>query len=109
MTRRAALPLLLLLAHPAAAVDDITPAKPGRAEGGLLALPRPAPVAPSAPARPAPVQPAPAQPAAAMACGRKHFCREMTSCAEARFYLRSCGLARLDRDHDGIPCEPLCP
>ncbi len=33
---------------------------------------------------------------------------ERYSCAEARFYLEECGLTKLDRDHDGIPCESLC-
>jgi endonuclease YncB( thermonuclease family) len=42
------------------------------------------------------------------ACGRKTYCREMESCAEARFHLERCGLARLDGDGDGIPCETLC-
>jgi hypothetical protein len=42
------------------------------------------------------------------ACGGKRYCREMTSCAEARFHLEQCGLARLDGDGDGIPCESLC-
>ncbi len=41
-------------------------------------------------------------------CGTKTYCREMVSCEEARFYLRSCGLSRLDGDNDGIPCESLC-
>lgn len=41
-------------------------------------------------------------------CGEKRFCREMRSCAEAEFYLRQCGLTRLDGDNDGIPCESLC-
>lgn len=41
-------------------------------------------------------------------CVGKRFCREMTSCAEARFYLTQCGVRRLDGDHDGIPCESLC-
>src|SRR5689334_3036099 len=41
-------------------------------------------------------------------CGSKHYCREMTSCAEARFYLNQCGLTRLDGDGDGVPCETLC-
>ena len=41
-------------------------------------------------------------------CGAKRYCREMTSCAEARFYLNSCGLSRLDGDRDGTPCESLC-
>jgi len=42
------------------------------------------------------------------ACGGKRYCREMSSCAEARFYLRECGVARLDADGDGIACEDLC-
>lgn len=40
-------------------------------------------------------------------CGTKRYCKEMVSCAEARAYLK-CGLVRLDRDRDGIPCESLC-
>lgn len=90
--------VLLLLVRPALA-DEITTRKPGRTEGGLLEVPPP----------PERTRPAPAKPSEAMTCGRKHFCREMTSCAEARFYLGRCGLTRLDRDRDGIPCEPLCP
>jgi endonuclease YncB( thermonuclease family) len=41
-------------------------------------------------------------------CGSKRYCREMASCEEAKFYLTQCGLSRLDRDDDGIPCENLC-
>ena len=41
-------------------------------------------------------------------CGSKRFCREMTSCEEAKFYLRDCGLSRLDGDKDGVPCESTC-
>lgn len=41
-------------------------------------------------------------------CGSKRYCREMTSCAEARFYLRQCGVRTLDGNHDGTPCESLC-
>jgi endonuclease YncB( thermonuclease family) len=41
-------------------------------------------------------------------CGAKQTCKAMASCAEARFYLRGCGLSRLDGDHDGMPCEKLC-
>jgi len=41
-------------------------------------------------------------------CGAKTYCREMTTCAEARFYLEKCGLKRLDGDGDGTPCESLC-
>jgi endonuclease YncB( thermonuclease family) len=42
------------------------------------------------------------------ACGTKNYCREMASCEEARFYLATCALTRLDGDSDGIPCEALC-
>jgi len=41
-------------------------------------------------------------------CGRKRYCKDMGSCAEAKFYLQRCGLPGLDRDKDGVPCEDLC-
>ena len=41
-------------------------------------------------------------------CGSKRYCKEMTSCEEAKFYLTQCGLSRLDVDGDGLPCEKLC-
>lgn len=41
-------------------------------------------------------------------CGEKRFCRQMTSCEEARFHLEQCGVGTLDGDHDGHPCESIC-
>lgn len=41
-------------------------------------------------------------------CGAKRTCGQMASCAEARFHLTQCGLSRLDKDGDGVPCESLC-
>lgn len=41
-------------------------------------------------------------------CGDKKTCKQMTSCKEAIFYLKQCGVSKLDRDKDGIPCESLC-
>lgn len=41
-------------------------------------------------------------------CKSKYYCREMSSCSEAAYYLRTCGLTNLDRDGDGIPCESIC-
>jgi cold shock CspA family protein len=38
-------------------------------------------------------------------CTGKVYCREMTSCAEAKFYLRHCPGVKIDGDGDGIPCE----
>jgi endonuclease YncB( thermonuclease family) len=80
------------------------------ARRGLWSLPEP-PVPPwewrrgaGAPGAPLPAL---APEAAGFACG-KVYCREMRSCAEARFHLAECGLARLDGDGDGVPCEALC-
>lgn len=41
-------------------------------------------------------------------CGSKQYCKQMTSCAEAKFYLSECGLDSLDGNKDGVPCETLC-
>lgn len=41
-------------------------------------------------------------------CGSKRYCREMSSCSEAGFYVVACGVTRLDSDGNGIPCENLC-
>ena len=41
-------------------------------------------------------------------CGLKYQCQEMTSCREAMFYLRECGVSGLDDDSDDIPCESIC-
>ena len=36
--------------------------------------------------------------------GRQH-CSQMTSCAEATFFLKNCPNTKMDGDMDGIPCE----
>lgn len=36
--------------------------------------------------------------------GRKH-CSQMTSCEEAKWFLRNCADTKMDGDGDGIPCE----
>lgn len=36
--------------------------------------------------------------------GREH-CSQMTSCAEATWFIRHCPNTKMDGDHDGIPCE----
>lgn len=41
-------------------------------------------------------------------CSGKRYCGQMSSCAEAHFYLRQCGVASLDGNSDGEPCEMLC-
>lgn len=42
-------------------------------------------------------------------CAGKRSCAQMDSCAEAYFYLTRCGVATLDGNRNGIPCESLCP
>jgi Excalibur calcium-binding domain len=42
-------------------------------------------------------------------CGSKTTCGQMTSCAEALYYLNTCKVTRLDGDKDGVPCESICP
>lgn len=36
--------------------------------------------------------------------GRTH-CSQMTSCAEAKFFLRNCPNVKMDGNNDGVPCE----
>jgi hypothetical protein len=51
----------------------------------------------------------PAMPAApappAYRCDGRTRCTQMTSCAEATFFLRNCPGVKMDGDGDGIPCE----
>ncbi|MDD2814152.1 MAG: excalibur calcium-binding domain-containing protein [Thiotrichaceae bacterium] len=39
------------------------------------------------------------------ACDGRTSCAQMSSCEEARFFLRNCPNTQMDGDHDGIPCE----
>ncbi|MEO8461043.1 MAG: excalibur calcium-binding domain-containing protein [Dokdonella sp.] len=38
-------------------------------------------------------------------CEGKTRCSQMTSCAEATFYLENCPDTKMDGDNDGVPCE----
>jgi cold shock CspA family protein len=38
-------------------------------------------------------------------CHGKTRCSQMSSCEEARFYIRNCPGTKMDGDGDGIPCE----
>lgn len=42
-------------------------------------------------------------------CGSKRYCSQMNSCEEANFYLSHCNVRSLDKNHNGVPCENLCP
>lgn len=62
----------------------------------------------SAPAQPASLQtnasssPAPAP---AFRCDGRQHCSQMTSRAEAEYFIRHCPDTKMDGDHDGEPCE----
>ena len=64
----------------------------------------PAPRAPAAPT----AAPTSAATSGGFTCAGKRYCREMTSCEEAKFYLTQCGVSSLDGNRDGVPCETLC-
>jgi len=43
-------------------------------------------------------------------CDGRTYCSQMTSCAEAKYFLNYCPDVKMDGDHDGIPCEShWCP
>ena len=48
--------------------------------------------------------PAP-EPVARFSCDGRQYCSQMTSRAEAEFFVRYCPNVKMDGDHDGIPCE----
>lgn len=38
-------------------------------------------------------------------CDGRQYCSQMSSCAEAKFFLKHCPGVQMDGDGDGIPCE----
>jgi len=38
-------------------------------------------------------------------CDGRVWCSDMTSCGEAKFFIRNCPGTKMDGDGDGIPCE----
>jgi cold shock CspA family protein len=41
----------------------------------------------------------------AFQCDGRTYCSQMTSCAEATFFLKNCPDVKMDGNHDGVPCE----
>jgi hypothetical protein len=65
-----------------------------------------APVAPSEPAaEPVAALESKPEPILSVRCDGRKYCSQMTSCAEAKAFLRSCPNMEMDGDGDGIPCE----
>lgn len=50
-------------------------------------------------------QPNDALSSTAFRCDGRTMCSQMTSCAEATFFLRNCPNTTMDGNHDGVPCE----
>ena len=43
-------------------------------------------------------------------CDGRTYCSEMSSCAEAKYFLTHCPNVKMDGDNDGVPCESQwCP
>ena len=38
-------------------------------------------------------------------CDGRTYCSQMTSCAEATYFLRNCPGVKMDGNNDGVPCE----
>lgn len=51
--------------------------------------------------------PTPAADDSGFSCARK-TCSQISTCAEAKYQLNTCGNSRLDGDKDGVPCEAIC-
>jgi cold shock CspA family protein len=47
----------------------------------------------------------PAPPASTFRCDGRRHCSQMTSCAEAKYFLKNCPDTAMDGNHDGTPCE----
>lgn len=64
--------------------------------------------APSSPPQPPETVLPPAtstEPTPSARCDGRQYCSQMTSCAEAKAFLRSCPGMKMDGDGDGVPCE----
>ena len=52
---------------------------------------------------------APVPPLSSSRCDGRQHCSQMTSCAEAKYFLQNCPGVKMDGDGDGVPCEEqLC-
>lgn len=49
--------------------------------------------------------PAPAPTPAGFKCDGRQHCSQMTSCNEAKLFLKNCPGVQMDGDGDGVPCE----
>jgi hypothetical protein len=57
------------------------------------------------PLREAERAPLPTAPTSQFKCDGRTYCSQMTSCAEATYFLKNCPGVKMDGNHDGVPCE----
>jgi micrococcal nuclease len=79
-----------------AGAPDASPARPAPSRAGTASTT--APVA-------APTTRAPAAASSSFRCDGRIHCSQMTSCAEATYFLQHCPGTRMDGNNDGVPCE----
>ena len=56
-------------------------------------------------ARPVPLTSDAGSTNASFRCDGRIYCSQMTSCAEATYFLRNCPGTKMDGNNDGVPCE----
>ncbi len=77
----------------------VQPAEFRRSRGACgAAAPDSPSLPPAATPRPTPVQ-------TSLRCDGRTHCSQMTSCAEATYFLRHCPGVKMDGNRDGVPCE----
>ena len=74
---------------------------PVKRSGFVSPAAAPAPAAAAPPAVPS-ARPAPAN---SYRCDGRIYCSQMTSCAEANYFLTHCPGVKMDGNRDGVPCE----
>lgn len=47
----------------------------------------------------------PSQTSQTFRCDGRTYCSQMTSCAEATYFLKNCPGVKMDGNNDGVPCE----
>lgn len=45
------------------------------------------------------------QDSSSFSCDGRTHCSQMTSCAEAKYFLQNCPNVQMDGNHDGVPCQ----
>lgn len=92
-----------LHANPGAVMPAEWRRNKGPCTAGGASAPASAPAAPAA--RPVRTPPTVAAEPARFKCDGRTYCSQMTSCAEARYFLANCPGVKMDGNRDGEPCE----